>query len=153
MRRGARGLTCPRHKGVWPAHLKQKRGSQLTGQQEAVPQLAQGTEEAEPGEGGQKSQNEGPKGPDKEGRSSGNQKVDLEGLYSVEGKGKVKVPTEAPELLAAAAGPLIGEKGAEQFGNQEQPFKWGNEQIWPGPTATERAAVVELLEEYRGIFA
>jgi hypothetical protein len=112
-----------------------------------------GTEGAEPGEGGQKSRNEGPTGPDKEGRSSGDQEVDLEGLYSVEGKGKVKVPTEAPELLAAAAVPSIGKKGAEQFGSQEQPFEWGNEQIWLGLTATERAAVVELLEEYRGIFA
>jgi hypothetical protein len=65
----------------------------------------------------------------------------------------VKVPTEAPELLAAAAGPSTGEKGAEQLGSQEQPFEWGNEQIWPGLTATERAAVVELLEKYRGIFA
>jgi hypothetical protein len=62
----------------------------------------------------------------------------------------VKVSTEAPELLAAAAGPSTEEKGAEQFGSQEQPFEWGNEQIWPGLTATERAAVVELLEEYRG---
>jgi hypothetical protein len=65
----------------------------------------------------------------------------------------VKVSTEAPELLAAAAGPSTGEKGAEQFGSQEQPFKWGDEQIWPELTATQRAAVVELLEEYRGIFA
>jgi hypothetical protein len=56
-------------------------------------------------------------------------------------------------LLTAAAGPLTEEKGAEQFGSQEQPFEWGNEQIWPGLTATERAAVVELLEEYREIFA
>jgi hypothetical protein len=71
----------------------------------------------------------------------------------VEGKGKVKVPMEAPELLAAAAGPLTGEKEAEQFGSQEQLFEWGNEQIWPGLTATERAAVMELLEEYRSIFA
>jgi hypothetical protein len=60
---------------------------------------------------------------------------------------------EAPELLAAAAGPSTGEKGAEQFGSQEQPFKWDDEQIWPELTATERAAVVELLEEYRGVFA
>jgi hypothetical protein len=59
---------------------------------------------------------------------------------------------EAPELLAAAAGPSIGEKGAEQFGSQEQPSEWGNEQIWARLMATERAAVVELLEEYRGIF-
>jgi hypothetical protein len=66
---------------------------------------------------------------------------------------EVKVPTEAPELLAAAAGPLTEEKGAEQFGSQEQPFEWGDKQIWPGLTATERAAVVELLKEYRGIFA
>jgi hypothetical protein len=65
----------------------------------------------------------------------------------------VKVPTEAPELLVAAAGPSTEEKGAEQFGNQEQLFKWGDEQIWPGLTATERAAVIQLLEEYRGIFA
>jgi hypothetical protein len=65
----------------------------------------------------------------------------------------VNVPMEAPELLAAAAGPSTKEKGAEQFGNQEQPFEWGDEQIWPGLTATGRAAVVELLEEYRGIFA
>jgi hypothetical protein len=103
--------------------------------------------------GSQNSQKEGPKGPDKEGRSSGDQEVDLEGLYSVAEGGKVKVPTEAPELLAAAAGPLTGEKGAEQFGSQEQPFEWGNEQIWPGLTANQRAAVVKLLEEYRGIFA
>jgi hypothetical protein len=65
----------------------------------------------------------------------------------------VKAPMEAPELLAAAAGPLTDEKEAEQFGSQEQPFEWGDEQIWPGLTATERATVVELLEEYRGIFA
>jgi hypothetical protein len=65
----------------------------------------------------------------------------------------VKVPTEAPELLAAAAGPSTEEKGAEQCGSQEQPFEWGNKQIWPGLTATKRAAVVELLEEYRAIFA
>jgi hypothetical protein len=63
------------------------------------------------------------------------------------------MPTEAPELLAAAAGPSTREKGAEQFGSQEQPFEWGDEQIWPGLTATQRAAVVELLEEFRGIFA
>jgi hypothetical protein len=111
------------------------------------------TQGAKPGKDGQKSQNEGPTEPDKEGRSSGDQEVDLEGLYSAEGKGKVKVPMEAPELLAAAAGPSTGEKGAEQFGSREQPFKWGNEQIWPGLTAMERAAMVELLEEYRGIFA
>jgi hypothetical protein len=74
-------------------------------------------------------------------------------LYSVAEGGKVKVPTEAPELLAAAAGPSTGEKGAEQFGSQEQPFEWGDEQIWPGLTATQRAPVVKLLEEYRGIFA
>jgi hypothetical protein len=74
-------------------------------------------------------------------------------LYFVEGNGKVNVPTEAPELLAAAAGPSTWEKRAEQFGSQEQPFVWGNEQIRPGLTATERAVVVELLEEYRGIFA
>jgi hypothetical protein len=65
----------------------------------------------------------------------------------------VKAPTEVPELLAAAAGPSTGEKGAEQFGSQEHPFEWGDEQIWPGLTETQRAAVVELLEEYRGIFA
>jgi hypothetical protein len=41
-------------------------------------------EGAEPGEGGQNFQNEGPKGPNKERRSSGDQEVDLEGLYSVE---------------------------------------------------------------------
>jgi hypothetical protein len=29
----------------------------------------------------------------------------------------------------------------------------GDEQIWSGLTAMERAAVVELLEEYRRIFA
>jgi hypothetical protein len=104
------------------------------------------TEGADPRKGSQKFQKEGPTGPDKEGRSSGDQEVDLEGLYSVEGKGKVKVPTEAPELLAAAAGPSTGEKGAEQFGSQEQPFEWGKEQIWPGLTATQRAAVVELLD-------
>jgi hypothetical protein len=65
----------------------------------------------------------------------------------------VKVPTEVPELLAAAAGPSTGEKGAEQFGSKEQPFEWGDEQIWPRLTATQRAAMVELEEEYRGIFA
>jgi hypothetical protein len=71
-------------------------------------------------------------------------------LYSVAEGGKVKVPTE---LLAAAAGPSTGEKGAEKFGSQEKPFEWGDEQIWPGLTTTQRAAVVELLDEYRGIFA
>jgi hypothetical protein len=111
------------------------------------------TDGAAPRKGSQKSQKKGSTGPDKEGRSSGDQEVDLEGLYSVEGKGKVKVPTEAPELLAAAARPSTREKEAEQFGSQEQPFEWGKEQIWPGLTATQRAAVVELLEECRGIFA
>jgi hypothetical protein len=48
----------------------------------------------------------------------------------------VKVPKKAPELLVAAEGPSTGEKGAEQFGSQEQPFEWGDEQIWPGFTAT-----------------
>jgi hypothetical protein len=57
----------------------------------------------------------------------------------------VKVPMEAPELLAAAAGPSTEEKGAEQFGSQEQPFERGDEQIWRGLTATERAVVVKLL--------
>jgi hypothetical protein len=88
MRRGTRGLTCSRHKGVRPAHPKQKLDSQLTGQQEAVPQMGGGTEGAEPGEGGQNSQDEGPNGPNKEGRSSGDQEVDLEGLYSVEKREK-----------------------------------------------------------------
>jgi hypothetical protein len=49
----------------------------------------------------------------------------------------VKVPMEAPELLAAAAGPSTEEKGAEQFGSQEQPFEWGDKQIWPGVTLDE----------------
>jgi hypothetical protein len=31
--------------------------------------------------------------------------------------------------------------------------EWGDEQIRSGLTAMERAAVVELLEEYRKIFA
>jgi hypothetical protein len=84
------------------------------------------TEGAEPGKGGQKSQKQGPKGPDKETRSSGDQEVDLEGLYSVAEGGKVKAPTEVPDLLAAAAGPSTGEKGAERCGSQEQPFEWGN---------------------------
>jgi hypothetical protein len=117
------------------------------------PAAGGGTEGAEPRKGCQKSQKEGPRGPDKEGRSSGGQEVDLEGLYSVAEGGKVKAPTEVPELLAAAAGPSTGEKGAEQFGSQEQPFECGDEQIWPGLTETQRAAVVELLEEYQGIFA
>jgi hypothetical protein len=75
------------------------------------------TEGAEPRKGSRNAQTEGPTGSNKEGRSSGDQEVDLEGLYFVEGKEKVKVPTEAPELLAAAAGPSTGEKGAEQFGS------------------------------------
>jgi hypothetical protein len=88
------------------------------------PAAGGGTEGAEPRKGGQKSQKEGPKGPDKEERSSGNEEADLEGLYSVAEGGKMKVPTEAQELLATAAGPSTGEKGAEQFGSQEQPFEW-----------------------------
>jgi hypothetical protein len=140
----------PPPQGCSASSPKTKAGQSADGPAGSRPAAGGGTEGAEPGEGGKKSQNEGPKGPDKEGRSTGDQEVDLEGLYSVEGKGKVKVSTEAPELLAAAAGPSTEEKGAEQFGSQEQPFEWGNEQIWPGLTATERAAVVELLEEYRG---
>jgi hypothetical protein len=77
---------------------KTKAGQPADGPAESRPAAGGGTEGAEPGEGGQSSQNEGPKGPDKEGRSSGDQEVDLEGLYSVEGKGKVKAPAEAPEL-------------------------------------------------------
>jgi hypothetical protein len=127
-------------------------GSKQSGAARSLPAAGGGTEGAEPSKGGQKSWNEGPKGPNKEGRSNADQEVDLEGLYSIEGKGKVKAPTEAPELLAAAAGPSTREKGAEHFGSQEQPFEWGNEQIWPGLMGTERAAVVELLEEYGGIF-
>jgi hypothetical protein len=102
---------------------KTKAGQPADGPTGSRPAAGGGTEGDEPGEGGQKSQNEGPKGPDKEGRSSGDQEVDLEGLYSIEGKGKVKVPTEALELLAAAAGPSTEEKGAERFGSQEQPFE------------------------------
>jgi hypothetical protein len=143
----------PLPQGCLVSSPKTKAGQPADGPARSRPAAGGGSEGAEPGEGGQNYQNEGPKGPDKEGRSSGDQEVDLEGLYSVEGKEKVKVPTEAPELLAAAAGPSTEEKGAEQFGSQEQPFEWGNKQIWPGLTATERAAVVELLEEYRGIFA
>jgi hypothetical protein len=77
------------------------------------PAAGGGTEGAEPRTGSQNSQKEGPKGPNKEGRSSSDQEVDLEGLYSVAEGGKVKVPTEVPELLAAAAGPSTGEKKAE----------------------------------------
>ena len=58
-------------------------------------------------------------------------------------------------MPAAAIGPPPEEKGASQFGakGSEQPFEWGDEQIWPGLRPEDRAAVVELLEEYRDIFA
>jgi hypothetical protein len=70
-------------------------------------------------------------------------------------KEAVRSRRRRPELLAAAAGSTTEKKGAEQFGSKgkEQPFEWGDEQIWPGLTTTQRAAVVELLEEYREIVA
>jgi hypothetical protein len=76
-------------------------------------------------------------------------------LYSVRGKGKIVGPELAPEYLAAAAGSPVVMKGAEQFGTKgrEQPFEWGDEQIWPGLAPEQREAVVELLEEFRESFA
>ena len=60
-----------------------------------------------------------------------------------------------PDLLAAAVGPATAEKGASQFGakGSEKPFEWGDDQIWAGLQPAERAAVVELLEEFRDTFA
>jgi hypothetical protein len=83
------------------------------------------------------------------------EEADLEGLYSVRGKGKIVGQELAPEYLAAAAGSPVVMKGAEQFGTKgkEQPFEWGDEQIWPGLAPEQREAVVELLEEYRESFA
>jgi hypothetical protein len=64
-------------------------------------------------------------------------------------------PELAPEYLAAAASAPVLMKGAEQFGTKgrEQPFEWGDEQIWPGLAPKQREAVVDLLEEYRESFA
>jgi hypothetical protein len=112
----------PPPQGCSASSSKTKAGQPADGPAGSRPAAGGWIEGAEPGEDGQKFHNEGPKGLDKKGRSSGDQKVDLEGLYSVEGEGKVKVPTEASELLAAAARPSTGEEGAEQFGSQEQPF-------------------------------
>jgi hypothetical protein len=63
--------------------------------------------------------------------SDGRKEADLEGVYSVRGKGKIVGPELAPEYLAAAAGSPVVMKGAEQFGTKgkEQPFEWGDEQI------------------------
>jgi hypothetical protein len=85
----------------------------------------------------------------------GREEADLEGLYSVRGKGKIVGPELAPEYLAAVAGSPVVMKGAEQFGTKgkEQPFEWGDEQIWPGLAPEYREAVVELLEEFRESFA
>ena len=75
----------------------------------------------------------------------------LEGLHSVAEGGREL----GPDLLAAAVGPATAEKGASQFGakGSEKPFEWGDEQIWAGLQPEERAAVVELLEEFRDTFA
>jgi hypothetical protein len=87
--------------------------------------------------------------------NDGREEADLKGLYSVRGKGKIVGPELAPEYLAAAAGSPGVIKGAEQFGTKgkEQPFEWGDEQIWPGLAPEQREAVVELLEEFRDSFA
>jgi hypothetical protein len=71
----------------------------------------------------------------------GGEEADLEGLYSIRGKGKIVGPELAPEYLAAAAGSPVVMKGAEQFGTKgkEQPFEWGDEQIWPGLAPEQRA--------------
>ena len=60
-----------------------------------------------------------------------------------------------PELQAAAAQVAPGEKGASQFGpkGEEKAFEWGDDQIWPGLAPEQRAEVVEVLEEFRDIFA
>jgi hypothetical protein len=87
--------------------------------------------------------------------SDGREEADLEGLYSVRGKGKIVGAELAPEYLATAAGSPVVMKGAEQFGTKgkEQPFEWGDEQIWPGLAPKQREAVVELLDEFRESFA
>jgi hypothetical protein len=61
----------------------------------------------------------------------GGEEADLEGLYSVRGKGKIVGPELAPEYLGAAAGSPVVMKGAKQFGTKgkEQPFEWGDEQV------------------------
>jgi hypothetical protein len=87
--------------------------------------------------------------------NEGREEADLEGLYSVRGKGKIVGPELAPEYLAAAASAPVLMKGADQFGTKgrEQPFEWEDEQIWPKLAPEQREAVVELLEEYRESFA
>jgi hypothetical protein len=72
-----------------------------------------------------------------------------------EGKAKIVGPELAPEYLASAAGSPVVMKGAEQFETKgkEQPFEWGDQQIWPGLALEQREAVVELLEEFRESFA
>jgi hypothetical protein len=73
-RRGARGLTCPRHKGVWLAHPKKKLSSQLTGQQKAVPQLGGGQKGPNPGRAFKIPRTRGQKGPTKRDRAAATKK-------------------------------------------------------------------------------
>ena len=57
-------------------------------------------------------------------------------------------------MPAAAAGPSAPEQGKEQFEKgKEAAFEWGDEHIWPGLEPEKRAQVVELLEEFRDVFA
>jgi hypothetical protein len=53
----------PRHKGVWPAHPKQKLGSQLTGQQKAAPQLGGRQKGPNPGRAAKIPRTRGQRGP------------------------------------------------------------------------------------------
>jgi hypothetical protein len=64
-RRGARGLTCPRPKGVWPAHPNQKLSSQLQGRQRAGPQLGGGQRGPNPGRAAKNLRRRGKRGPTK----------------------------------------------------------------------------------------
>jgi hypothetical protein len=63
--RGARGLTCPRNKGVRPAHPKTKLSSQLQGRRQAVPQLGEGQKGLNPGRAAKIPRRRGQRGPTK----------------------------------------------------------------------------------------
>jgi hypothetical protein len=64
-RRGAQGLTCPRPKGVRPAHPKQKLSSQLQGRRQAVSQLGGGQKGSNPGRAAKNLRRRGQRGPTK----------------------------------------------------------------------------------------
>jgi hypothetical protein len=85
--------------------------------------------------------------------SDGREEADLEGLYSVRGKGKIVGPELAPEYLAAAAGAPVVMKGAEQFGTKGKEQPLSGETSRSGQDWRRSSERVELLKEFREDFA